>query len=237
MIRKGIAAALAVLALSGCGGDKTIPKVDPQGTLFIEPTSFCLPSDVTQDTLFLQNISDLPVTWTARSVPAGSTNLDREFTVEPGTVVALVWTWTPPGSLPAADSLVAETTDLAHRRVVIPFRKERADYLDIDPPTAPTLALPLDAAVFHPGDSFGIQWSRVSDCSGIAYYQFHLSDSPSFTTLLLSQSIAATAAVIEVDPGDADLGTAYWRVRARDNAGLTSSWSAVRSWTITPAME
>ncbi len=235
MKRTQILIFLASLAVTACGGSDPVtrpPVEPPAATLFVEPRSYCLPAAASGDTLFIHNSGTAAFTWTPQSVPAGSTNLNRTITVDPGTIAAILWTWTPADPLPAVDSLVVTTSDPGLPRVVIPFRREAANYFDVDPPGAPVPALPVDDAVFHPGDSFSIMWSRVSDCSGGVSYQVQISDSPTFTNLLLSQNIGVSSAVIEVDPGEADLGRAYWRVRARDANGLSSVWSTMRSWTV-----
>lgn len=222
---------LLLALLPGCGDDDggPDPLPDPVG-LFWEPRSFCLPVADTGDTLFVTNLDDAPLQWQPERVPAGSTNLNHDVTIQPGTTVGIIWTWAPGGTGVVTDSLVVETDDPAAPRVVIPFRREAAGYLDDDPPPAPVPGLPEDGATFAVGDTIEVMWTRVSDCSGIARYELEIARNPQFTGQVFRPYSSFSGARVEVEPGDE--GAGFWRVRARDNVGYPSPWSEIRSWTI-----
>jgi hypothetical protein len=222
--------ALMIGALTGCADDSA-PDPNPQiEALFWEPRSVCLPVSDISDTLFVTNFEDSPLQWMPTHVPAGSINLDDDVTIQPETTVGILWTWAPGGTGIVTDSLVVETDDPASPRVVIPFRRESSGYVDDDPPPAPVPAQPDEGATFQVGDSLDIAWSRVSDCSGIARYELQIAGNPQFTGGLFSENTPFSGARVEVETGDE--GPGYWRVRARDNVGLASAWSPVRSWTV-----
>jgi hypothetical protein len=224
---------LMLAALTGCGGDDGGPDPLPEDPdLFWQPRSFCLPVADTGDTLFVTNFDDAPLQWLPERVPAGSTNLHLDVTIEPGTTVGIVWTWAPGGTGVVTDTLVVETNDPAAPRVVIPFRREAAGYLDDDPPPAPVPGQPEDGATFQVGNEIDLAWTRVSDCSGIARYEFQIATDRQFSgpSLVLSGNTSFPGVQLEVEPGDQ--GEAFWRVRARDNVGYPSAWSEIRSWTV-----
>jgi hypothetical protein len=223
--------------LAACGSDKvTPPEETPQLQLpFWEPRSFCLPSTATSDTLFITNFDDEPFIWQPTHAPSGSsTNLNQTFAIDSATTVAILWTWNPPGSGTVTDSLVVLTANPDVPRIVIPFRRVAAGYVDIEPPAAPILAVPADGDTFHVGNEIQVLWSRVSDCSGISRYDFQLALDPQFQQIVPLDPVGVnTGAEITVEPDD-EGHPAYWRVRARDKAGLNGPWSEVRSWTVEP---
>ena len=95
---------------------------------------------------------------------------------------------------------------------------------------APSLVSPTDgAAVSEP---FTISWTAVSDPTGIIAYNWQVSSSSTFTSLLLRNSTnGATQASVS---GLAD-GTYFWRVQAVNGAFEQGSWSQPRSFTVTGA--
>src|SRR6185503_8147805 len=77
---------------------------------------------------------------------------------------------------------------------------------------------------------FSISWSAVTDPAGINGYNWQLSTSSTFSTLVKADSTAATQDIISGVP----TGTTYfWRVQAVNGAGEVSAWSAPRSVTVT----
>src|SRR5690349_7027043 len=77
-----------LLLASGCnddGGTKPPPN-GPTG-IFWEARAYCIPAaaGIGRDTLFISNFEDKAFTWHPTHVPANSTNLDRDITIEPGT--------------------------------------------------------------------------------------------------------------------------------------------------------
>lgn len=224
---------LLLAAFPGCGDDGEPDPLPEDIGFFWQPRSFCLPVADTGDTLFVTNFDDAPLQWQPERVPAGSTNLNLDVTIQPGTTVGIVWTWIPGGTGVVTDTLVVETNDPSAPRVVIPFRREAAGYLDDDAPPAPVLGLPEDGATFAVGDTIEVMWTRVSDCSGIARYEFRVALTPQFSGAdqVFFADTPHTGVGIEVEEDDRGK-QAFWRVRARDNAGYPSPWSEIRSWTI-----
>lgn len=97
-------------------------------------------------------------------------------------------------------------------------------------PPAPSAVSPADgASVTQP---FTISWTAVSDPSGIVAYNWQVSSSSAFTSLLLQNSTnGATQATVS---GLAD-GAYFWRVQAVNGAFEQGAWSPPRSFTITGA--
>ena len=97
-------------------------------------------------------------------------------------------------------------------------------------PSAPSAVSPTDGAgVTEP---FTISWTAVSDPSGIIAYNWQVSSSSAFTSLLLQNSTnGATQASVS---GLAD-GTYFWRVQAVNGAFEQGAWSQPRSFTVTGA--
>jgi hypothetical protein len=240
-----LAALAGILMIHGCGGDSpTVPTTptrpelfsDP-GSLFLEPEGFCLAHDQASDTLFVRNLGDTVLVWLGEDAPAGSENLAREVRIDPGTVAAILWTWNP-AALPAADSLVAYTSDPSAPRVVLPFRRTEEGFVDSAPPPAPRFVTTggFTAVVERP---FDLEWSRVHDCTGISRYEFQVSSDPAFPrdrTFTQSWGITAVSLIAEAS----DIGPGYARVRAVDRdfgptTGRPGPWSETISWTVAPA--
>ena len=75
-----------------------------------------------------------------------------------------------------------------------------------------------------------LAWLPVYDLSGVEYEAVAASDDVLGDVIAVA-TVSDTKAVITV-PAD---GTYYWRVRAIDGAGNTSSWSAVNEFTVNTA--
>jgi hypothetical protein len=223
-----------VSALGSCSSDDVRPPVDvPERAIFWEPAGFCFPHSDTSDTLFVSNNGSVARTWTPTHAPDGATNLDEPVTIPAGQTVAILFSWTPDDTGNVIDSLVVATSDPVVPGLVIPFRRVSDGYVDTEPPPAPSLVLPLDDDTLRVGTSELLEWTRVSDCSGIRRYQVQIAADPQFQTVLLSAFIGLTVAQIDIESGDE--GVAYWRVRAQDEADLVSAWSNVRSWVVVSA--
>jgi len=97
-------------------------------------------------------------------------------------------------------------------------------------PTAPSAVSPADgASVTEP---FTISWTAVSDPTGIVAYNWQVSSSSGFTSVLLQNSTnGATQASVS---GLAN-GTYFWRVQAVNGAFEQGAWSLPRSFTVTGA--
>jgi hypothetical protein len=98
------------------------------------------------------------------------------------------------------------------------------------PPPAPSAVSPADGASIT--EPFTISWTAVSDPAGIIAYNWQVSSSSAFTSLLLQNSTnGATQASVS---GLAD-GTYFWRVQAVNGAFEQGTWSQPRSFTVTGA--
>src|ERR671938_1495361 len=97
-------------------------------------------------------------------------------------------------------------------------------------PPAPSPVSPADgASVTEP---FTISWTAVSDPTGIVAYNWQVSSSSAFTSVILQNSTSgATQASVS---GLAD-GTYFWRVQAVNGAFEQGAWSQPRSFTVTGA--
>ncbi|HSE17013.1 MAG TPA: hypothetical protein VLB46_08165 [Pyrinomonadaceae bacterium] len=97
-------------------------------------------------------------------------------------------------------------------------------------PPAPSAVSPADGgSVTEP---FTISWTAVSDPTGIIAYNWQVSSSSAFTSLLLQNSTnGATQASVS---GLAD-GAYFWRVQAVNGAFEQGAWSQPRSFTVTGA--
>jgi hypothetical protein len=78
-----------------------------------------------------------------------------------------------------------------------------------------------------------ISWSAVTDPSGILGYNWQVSTSSTFPTIVLQNStnVGVTQDTVSGLPN----GTYYWRVQAVSGAFVKSAWSAARSFNITGA--
>jgi len=97
-------------------------------------------------------------------------------------------------------------------------------------PLAPSLVSPADAAVISEPST--ISWTAVSDPSGIVAYNWQVSSSSAFTSVLLQSS--TNGATQDTVSGLAD-GTYFWRVQAVNGQFVQGAWSQPRSFTITGA--
>jgi hypothetical protein len=98
-------------------------------------------------------------------------------------------------------------------------------------PTTPAqLAPAAGASVTLP---FTLSWSASSDPSGIAGYNWEISTSATFSTLVQRDSTGG--AITEETVGGLPNGTYHWRVQAVSNAFVQGAWSAARSFTVTGA--
>ncbi|MEA2252279.1 MAG: hypothetical protein QOG70_2521 [Solirubrobacteraceae bacterium] len=96
-------------------------------------------------------------------------------------------------------------------------------------PAAPAPTAPADgASVTTP---LTLSWSTVSDVSGINGYNWQLSASPAFSTLVRQDSTLPQTPRSEV--GGLSPGTYYWRVQAVNGALVQGAWSQTRSFVVT----
>ena len=97
-------------------------------------------------------------------------------------------------------------------------------------PPSPSLVSPADGAIVT--EPFTISWTAVSDPSGIIGYNWQVSSSSAFTSLLLQSS--TNGATQDTASGLAD-GTYFWRVQAVNGQFVQGAWSTPRSFTVTGA--
>jgi hypothetical protein len=97
-------------------------------------------------------------------------------------------------------------------------------------PAAPSAVSPTDgASVTEP---FTISWTAVSDPTGIIAYNWQVSSSSAFTSVLLQNS---TNGETQASVSGLANGTYFWRVQAVNGAFEQGAWSQPRSFTITGA--
>jgi len=94
-------------------------------------------------------------------------------------------------------------------------------------PVAPSLVSPADGAVISEPST--ISWTAVSDPSGIVAYNWQVSSSSGFTSVLLQSS--TNGATQDTVSGLAD-GTYFWRVQAVNGDFVQGAWSQPRSFTV-----
>jgi hypothetical protein len=97
-------------------------------------------------------------------------------------------------------------------------------------PTAPTLLSPADNADVR--IPFTISWSAASDPSGILAYNWQISASSSFSSVLKQDS---TMGETQDTVSGLATGTYYWRVQAVSNDFVQGPWSSPRRFKITGA--
>ena len=98
------------------------------------------------------------------------------------------------------------------------------------PPPAPSPVSPADgASVTQP---FTISWTAVSDPTGIVGYNWQVSSSSAFTSVLLQNS---TSGATQASVSGLANGTYFWRVQAANGAFEQGAWSQPRSFNVTGA--
>src|SRR6185369_2421400 len=95
-------------------------------------------------------------------------------------------------------------------------------------PLAPSLVSPADGAVVS--EPFAISWTAVSDPSGIAGYNWQVSSSSAFTSVLVQ---ASTNGATQDSVSGLANGTYFWRVQAVNGAFVQGAWSQPSSFTVT----
>lgn len=94
-------------------------------------------------------------------------------------------------------------------------------------PPAPAPISPSDGAIVT--QPFVISWAAVSDPAGIAGYNWQVSSSSAFTSVLLQSS--TNGAVQDTVSGLAD-GAYFWRVQAVNGDLVQGAWSQPRGFTV-----
>jgi predicted phage tail protein len=97
-------------------------------------------------------------------------------------------------------------------------------------PPSPSLISPADGAVVS--EPFTISWTPVSDPTGIVAYNWQVSSSSAFTSVLVQSS--TNGATQDTVSGLAD-GSYFWRVQAVNGDFVQGTWSQPRSFTLTGA--
>lgn len=104
-------------------------------------------------------------------------------------------------------------------------------YFSIDtvPPTAPALISPANGTTTSSNPPTLFSWSTASDAtSGVASYTLQVSSDPVFSSPQTYSGITTTSYSLA---SQLSVGTWYWRVEARDNAGNVGPWSTTQSFT------
>jgi hypothetical protein len=97
-------------------------------------------------------------------------------------------------------------------------------------PAAPAAVSPADGATVT--QPFTISWTAVSDPTGIVGYNWQVSSSSAFSSVLLQNS---TNGATEASVSGLANGTYFWRVQAANGALEQGAWSQPRSFTVTGA--
>ena len=149
------------------------------------------------------------------------TYYDQSFTVTPtsgvGSSGTIVWKLYDDdfGIHPSGSVLLATR----NQSVSAPF--------DTTAPSVPTLSSPANAAITT-DNTVSLDWIDSTDASGISNYEVQVDDSSGFGSPNYSatptSSSATTSALAD--------GLYYWRVRAKDNAGNWTSYSASRTFRV-----
>jgi hypothetical protein len=98
---------------------------------------------------------------------------------------------------------------------------------------APTLLSPANGATVAINAPLTLDWSDVTDSSGVQHYQVEVSGNADFLpgfTFFTTGAGSFTASQAEASTGNE--GIHYWRVRTLDGANNFSPWSAVRRYTV-----
>src|SRR5215213_8784940 len=97
-------------------------------------------------------------------------------------------------------------------------------------PPAPSLVSPTDGEVVT--QPFTISWTATSDPTGVVAYNWQVSSSSAFTSVLLQSS--TNGVTQDTVSGLAD-GAYFWRVQAVNGEFVQGAWSQPRSFTVTGA--
>src|SRR5689334_10909148 len=95
-------------------------------------------------------------------------------------------------------------------------------------PPAPSPVSPADGASVS--EPFTISWTAVSDPTGIIAYNWQVSSSSAFTSVLLQNS---TNGETQASVSGLANGTYLWRVQAVNGAFEQGAWSQPSSFTVT----
>jgi len=104
----------------------------------------------------------------------------------------------------------------------------------------PALQSPADGTVFRGGLVGRIEWSEVTDPSGVESYEFQVAVRADFDKrfLLYRGAIKETEALLPPSVGTSGglpQATFFWRVRTADRAGNLSAWSPARTFSVSPS--
>jgi len=94
---------------------------------------------------------------------------------------------------------------------------------DTTPPSVPSLLSPSNGNEDDDRTVY-LDWSNASDSSGIDYYQVIVDNNSNFS----SPEFSATPSSSNDTTSSLADGKYYWKVRAKDNAGIWGSWPSTR---------
>lgn len=101
--------------------------------------------------------------------------------------------------------------------------------LDFSTPSTPQLSYTSPATSGFSNGNINWQWTASNSTSGILYYEFQLSNSPTFSTIIYNTT---TTNLNVATNGLIDTHTYYARVRAWDSLNIYSNWSNVVNLTV-----
>jgi len=110
---------------------------------------------------------------------------------------------------------------------------------DTTPPSTPVLTSPAEGATLpQPDEAWSFNWNDSSDPeSGIAGYQIYvIREGAGSPVINASVTDSEYSEILGGEIWYIDLHDWTWKVRAQNNAGLWSSWSAIRTFDVAPAM-
>lgn len=98
---------------------------------------------------------------------------------------------------------------------------------------APALLSPVNAATIPLNGVLTLDWSDVTDASGVQFYEVEVSANAEFLSGFTFWNLAAgTYSISQATGSTTQEGVHYWRVRTLDGANNLSPWSEVRKFTV-----
>ena len=89
---------------------------------------------------------------------------------------------------------------------------------------------PINGASFTGSGFVTLEWTAVSDASGIEAYEYQVSPKPDFPDGFIHYKGSRNATAVRLP--QVGLVTWYWRVRTADRAGNLSAWSPISTFTL-----
>jgi hypothetical protein len=187
------------------------------GTVFLNTAA---PAGGTEATLSTSNTLAKPPP--VVTVPAGQTSVN--FTVTTSTVTR--------NTVVAISAIVGNSSQSANLTLTpgaastpTPTPAPTATPTPTSTLPAPSQINPAADARFLPGTNITFDWS---DVTGGASYTFQVSDSNTFSSLIVNQ----TATTSQFSTSTLPTKTMWWRVRANNASGAAGAWSSIRRFEV-----